>query len=114
MLYEVITRSRIVDKKVVECDPGFGAAPWQGALAALEPALAPLLAERVDATVVLSNHFVRYAVVKPETTLSGEEEALGHARFHFTRVYGERARGWDLRRITSYNVCYTKLLRAFS
>jgi len=90
-------RARIVDKKVVECDPGFGAVPWQGALAALEPALAALRAERVDATVVLSNHFVRYAVVKPETTLSGEEEALGHARFHFTRVYGERARGWDLR-----------------
>jgi len=90
-------RARIVDKKVVECDPGFGAAPWQGAVAALEPALAALRAERVDVTVVLSNHFVRYAIVKPEATLAGEEEALGHARFHLTRVYGERARSWDLR-----------------
>jgi hypothetical protein len=90
-------RPRIVDKKAVECDPGFGAAPWQGAVAALEAALAPLHAERVDATVVLSNQFVRYAIVKPDATLSGAEEALGHARFHFTRVYGERARGWDVR-----------------
>ncbi|MGW8271012.1 MAG: hypothetical protein ACWGNS_11200 [Burkholderiales bacterium] len=90
-------RPRIVDKKAFECDPGFGAAPWQGAVAALEAALASLRAERVDATVVLSNHFVRSAIVKPDATLSGEEEQLGHARFHFTRVYGERARGWDLR-----------------
>jgi hypothetical protein len=90
-------RPRVVDKKAVECDPGFGAAAWQGAVAALEAALAPLRAERVDVTVVLSNHFVRYAIVKPDATLAGEEEALGHARFHLTRVYGERARGWDLR-----------------
>jgi hypothetical protein len=90
-------RPRIVDKKAVECDPAFGAAPWQGAVAALEAALAPLRDERVDATVVLSNHFVRYAIVKPDPTIAGAEEQLGHARFHLIRVFGERARGWDLR-----------------
>jgi hypothetical protein len=90
-------RPRVVDKKAIDCDPAFGAAPWQGAVAALEAALAPLRDERVDATVVLSNHFVRYAIVKPDPTITGAEEALGHARFHFIRVFGERARSWELR-----------------
>jgi hypothetical protein len=90
-------RARVVDKRAIACDPAFGAAPWQGAVATLEAAVQSLRAERVDATVVLSNHFVRYALVKPDKTLAGAEEQLGHARFHFSRVYGERAKGWDVR-----------------
>ena len=56
-------RPRIIAKQVLDCDPAFGAEPWQGAVAALAAAAERLRAERVDATVVLSNHFVRYAIV---------------------------------------------------
>jgi hypothetical protein len=90
-------RPRIVAKQSFECDPAFGAEPWQGAVAALATAAEPLRRERLDVTVVLSNHFVRYAIVKPDASLAGAEERLGLARFQFGRIYGERARTWDVR-----------------
>jgi hypothetical protein len=90
-------RPRILSKQALECDPAFGAAPWQGAVATLGAALEPLRGERLDATVVLSNHFVRYALVRPEAALAGPAEQLGLARFQFARIYGERAKGWDVR-----------------
>lgn len=90
-------RPRVIAKHAVECDPAFGAEPWQGAIAALAEATGPLRGERVDATVVLSNHFVRYAIVTTDAALSDREERLALARFHFARIYGERAKGWDVR-----------------
>jgi hypothetical protein len=90
-------RPRVVAKQSFECDPAFGAEPWQGALATLATAAEPLRRERLDVTVVLSNHFVRYAIVKPDASLSGPEEQLGLARFQFGRIFGERAKGWDIR-----------------
>lgn len=92
-----VMRPRVVAKQAFECDPAYGAEPWQGAVAALAAASEPLRGERLDVTVVLSNHFVRYAVVKPDAALSGPEEQLGLARFQFGRIYGERAKGWDVR-----------------
>ena len=53
--------------------------------------------ERMRATVVLSNRYLRYAVVPFDPAVSGPEEELALARFHFTRLHGERAKGWDLR-----------------
>jgi hypothetical protein len=92
-----VLRPRIVARQSIECDSAYGAEPWQGAVAALAAAVEGLRRERLDATVVLSNHFVRYAVVKPDASLSGPEEQLGLARHQFGRIYGERARGWDVR-----------------
>jgi len=88
---------RILAKHSLDCDPAFGAEPWQGAVAALAEAAGPLRGERLDVTVVLSNHFVRYAIVTIDAALSGAEEQLALARFHFARIYGERAKGWDIR-----------------
>jgi hypothetical protein len=52
---------------------------------------------RADVTVVASNRLVRYVVVPPTAGVSGDAEELALARHHFTRVYGERARDWDVR-----------------
>lgn len=52
---------------------------------------------RSRATVVLSNRMVRYAVVPFDRGVSGADEELALARFHFTRVHGERAKAWDIR-----------------
>ncbi len=58
----------------------------------------PLRRERMNVTVVLSNHFVRYAVVPFDSAVSGaSEEELALARFHFTKIHGERAKGWEVR-----------------
>lgn len=89
--------AKITFKKVVEADPAFGPESWHGAVSALAAAAEPLRAERVSVTVVLSNHFVRYAVVPFDMGVTGPEEELALARFHFTRIHGDRAKDWDLR-----------------
>jgi len=83
--------------RVLECDPAFGSEPWHGALAAAGSMLEALRKERMKVTAVLSTHFVRYAIVPFEAAVTGREEEAALARFHFTRVHGERAAGWDIR-----------------
>jgi len=48
-------------------------------------------------TVVLSNRLVRYAIVPFDAAVSTPEEEQALARFHFLRIYGERAKTWELR-----------------
>jgi len=90
-------RPRIIAKQALDCDPAFGVESWQGAVAALATAAGRLRGERVNVTVVLSNYFVRYAIVPFDAALAGPEEELALARFHFSKVHGERAKGWEVR-----------------
>lgn len=82
-----------LDGKRLACDPGFGREPWQGALQALK---AQTL-RAAHATVVLSNHFVRYALVPWSDALAGPAEEEAYRRHHFARIHGERAKSWLLR-----------------
>ncbi|HEV3008679.1 MAG TPA: hypothetical protein VGX52_06565 [Burkholderiales bacterium] len=68
--------------------------PWQGALEDLTRKIAALRT-RTDVSVVLSNHFVRYAVLQEQDATPEEELAL--ARFQFAKIHGDRAKGWDAR-----------------
>jgi hypothetical protein len=70
--------------------------PWQGALEELGQEVAALR-RRVDVTVVLSNHFVRYAVLPEEGGAATPDEELALARFQFAKIHGERARAWEVR-----------------
>jgi len=88
-----VLRPRIGEARIAACDPALGAQPWQGAVAALSEMKLPA----GKATVVLSNHFVRYALVPWSDALSGEEEESAYVRHHFARIHGERARGWAMR-----------------
>ena len=90
-------RPRLAGRQVLDCDPAFGAEPWQGAVAAVGSAVEALRGTRMSATVVLSNHFARYAIVPFDAAVAGPEEELALARFHFSKVHGERANGWDIR-----------------
>ena len=87
-----VLRRKIVEQRSVACDPALGAQPWEGAVAALAGRDAAL-----PATVVLSNHFVRYAVVPWSEGLESEAEEEAFVRHHFARVHGDRAAGWALR-----------------
>src|SRR5688572_12892261 len=78
----------------IACDPAFGAEPWQGAVAALK---ALEWTKWCSATVVLSNHFVRYAVVPWSDALAGAAEEEAYLRHHFAKIHGERAKAWTLR-----------------
>ena len=90
-------RPRIVSKQVIDCDPASGTEPWQGAADTLAKAIEPFRSEPVDVTMVLSNHFARYSVVPFDAAITSSDEELALARFHFTKIYGERARSWDVR-----------------
>ena len=90
-------RVRAVASGAVDADPAHGSEPWAGALAALRVQIEARQRERLAVTVVLSNHFVRYALIEPPPRGVSSEEELALARFHFTRLHGERANAWDIR-----------------
>lgn len=52
---------------------------------------------RADVTVVLSNHYVRYAVLPAQSGAATAEEELALARFQFAKIHGDRAKGWEVR-----------------
>ena len=52
--------------------------------------------EKLNVTVVLSNHFARYTTVQPQDGAT-PEELVALARFQFAKIHGERARGWEVR-----------------
>jgi hypothetical protein len=80
-------------EKQIPCDPALGTEPWQGALKALQT----LELRRANVSVILSNAFVRYALVPWSDALSGAAEEAAYVRHHFLRVHGERAKGWTFR-----------------
>ena len=90
-------RPRLADRQVRPCDPDHGAEPWQGALAALDSAIDPLRGTPLRVTVVLSNHFVRYAVVPHDAGARTPDDQLALAAFQFRKIHGERAGAWTVR-----------------
>ncbi|MDA8109283.1 MAG: hypothetical protein M0015_11710 [Betaproteobacteria bacterium] len=90
-------RPRVVTALARDCDPRAGAEPWRGAAAALAEVVAGLKGSAAEASVVLSNHFVRYALVPDDANLSGGEEELAFARFCFAKIHGERSKSWEVR-----------------
>lgn len=77
-------------------DPGPGPS-WQGPLAALGEMLADFGKADVSATVVLSNCFVRYAVVPWQDSVASPSEQSAFARHCFRNIHGAAAEGWDIR-----------------
>lgn len=70
---------------------------WSGALAALDAVLPEIAKRRACATVVLSNHFTRYAMVPWSDELSNETEEISYARHTFSELYGRDEGEWELR-----------------
>lgn len=73
--------------------------PWSAALAALARLVADLgtRARRAEATVILSNHFVHYALVPWSDLIESDDEAMSLARHHLRETYGAAAERWQLR-----------------
>jgi hypothetical protein len=90
-------RPRVIAKQTIDCDPVSGRESWHGAAEAFAKAIEPARDERVDVMVVLSNQFARYTVVPFDSAISGPEEEMALARFHFTKIHGERVGAWDVR-----------------
>jgi hypothetical protein len=81
----------------VPCNSANGPQPWRAALLELETALPGYADGKTAATVILSNHFLRYALVPWRAELADAEDELSFARHCFAKVYGKAAQHWDLR-----------------
>ncbi len=90
-------RPKLIGKGIVAVEPGYGSRPWDGAIAALRAETARWSRDRLAVRVVLSNHFVRYALVPPSSDVSGHDEEVALARFHFSKIHGDSSRHWDVR-----------------
>ncbi len=63
-------------------------------LPALSEFLKEILFKKTDATVILSNHFMRYAVLPWNETYLSDKEMLAIAQHRFAENYGD---GWEIR-----------------
>ena len=73
----------------------YGSEPWHGALEALKREERPGVSASTVSAV--PNHFVRYAIVPAQDGGATPEEELALARFQFSKIHGERAKGWEVR-----------------
>lgn len=71
--------------------------PWRPAVDALPAAIAPHSSRKPQTTVILSGHFVRYALLAPDPALATAEEWLAYARHRMESVHGHAVAEWDLR-----------------
>lgn len=85
------------ERAVVNCDAGEAAPCWAQVVDCLQQQLSDARWHGTDATVVLSNHFVRYCVTPWQDELSNQEEWHAYARYQFITLYGEQAQHWDIR-----------------
>lgn len=67
---------------------------WAPALEALARGLGNLKWQGADASVTVSNHFVRYALVPTAGKLRGEAERAAAARHALRAIHGQRADRW--------------------
>lgn len=73
------------------------AQPWSAAVAALGAALQSAQWQGAAVQLVLSSHFVRYALIPWHADLAGQAERQAFLRHSFLLHYGDAASSWDLR-----------------
>jgi hypothetical protein len=90
-------KPKVLGRQRIEADPAYGAEPWHGVLEALKREAAAWRTARARVEVVLSNHFVRYALIARQGAAASRDEELALARFQFAKIHGERAKSWEVR-----------------
>lgn len=89
---------RMTARREIACTPpALDEAPWAKAIESLEAGLHEIAGGKCDARVVLSNHFVRYALVPWSEQISDREEEQAFVRHCFAQTYGENAQRWAVR-----------------
>ena len=93
--YKSGLRPRVVSKKIYKCSEEKSG--WQSVLPTLQEALNKTNAQNAEATLILSNHFVRYLLLpwSDVSLTNAEKAALLQDRFQ--EVYGEVSATWELR-----------------
>jgi hypothetical protein len=99
--HAVFPRLRVLSTRSIETEPGARRAEhpvesWRASLDTLAAVLREQRASLGRVDVVLSDHFVRYALIPWSEGLVADSERLAFARLAFRDVYGHAADGWDV------------------
>lgn len=94
--YRRALRTRLVRKEIMPV-PTNGPPHWRAAIDALPAALGRTGRGKPEVTVILSNHFVRYALLPWNAALKKEAEWAALARHRLEAVHGPAIGNWALR-----------------
>jgi len=94
-------KKRVLHQAVIPCPPIHDGNQWASAISALGLALQDNQWRNAKPTIVLSNHFVRYAVIPWNSLLNNAPEKQAYLKHCFALAYGESAKSWDLRMSTA-------------
>lgn len=89
------SRSRIRTKQEL-CYSGTESG-WQPIVALLDKLLASPGLEKADATVIFSNHFMRYLVLPWNDARLSDAEQMALVQHRFAEVYGDTGEAWEYR-----------------
>jgi hypothetical protein len=93
-----ILRDRVESTRTWATDASNATTPlWQPALDMLGRNLPKATSGRPRVSVVLSNHFCHYALLKRRDELTGHDERLAYARHRMKAAFGEAVGNWDLK-----------------
>ncbi len=91
------TSSQIVTNTMPCAASTPGEPAWQPAIRALQSLLKQKKINKANASVLLSNHFVRYQLISAQPDVNGFDEEQAFVRFSFAEVYGSEVNRWQLR-----------------
>jgi hypothetical protein len=89
-------RPVLAGKDLIAVEPSRSLGDWRPAVEALPAALARFPGNRAQVTVVLSNHFARYALLPWIPALRTDDEWLALARERLAIVHGQSAEEWTV------------------
>lgn len=90
-------RPRRSCQAVMPLEPSRADPPWRAAAQALPRLLDESGARRPNVTIVLSNQFVRYALLPWNAAIKRNAEWMALARHRFSAIYGSAADTWVIR-----------------
>ncbi|ODT64378.1 MAG: hypothetical protein ABS69_20455 [Nitrosomonadales bacterium SCN 54-20] len=82
------------EKQMAACERADEGTTWGATLVQLKRMLPAETG--ADIHILLSNHFVRYAVIPPQSKIETPAELQTYAAFQMQEIYGERAAEWEL------------------
>ena len=87
---------RVLDKRVLPCTEDADS-QWLNAVKTLEAGLSGLPFKPAFAQVILSNYFMRYAMIPWSESLGSKAEEVAYAKHCFSQLYGTQLDSWELR-----------------
>jgi hypothetical protein len=87
---------QVVDKQYISFDVGLEVA-WSKALGKLEKVLSKYVVKPMSASIILSNHYVRYSIVEVDKAITSEDEQIAYVKHRFGQLYGPSADSWELK-----------------